>query len=195
MDGFERRKEFKKTNILDAALDLFMLHGVQKVSIAQIAKKANVSQVTIYNHFDSKNKLIDRVIIYYVDTMWSEAEQLLDSDIPFPDKIKKLIFNKKETANQIHPDFYSYFMREYGSGSNYIEEFYTEKSLPRMINLFNEGKEKGYIDVDLSNEAILFYIEMLKGYMQQEDIYEKILPLSEDITKLLFYGIVGERKD
>lgn len=49
MNGFERRKERKKESIRQAAMQLFMEHGMRKVSIGEIADKAGVSQVTIYN--------------------------------------------------------------------------------------------------------------------------------------------------
>lgn len=194
MNGFQKRREQKKRNILRAALDLFMEYGVQKVSIAEIANKANVSQVTIYNYFESKHNLINQAIIYYIDQEWMGYERLLHSDKPFPEKIKQIIFNKKETARQIHDDFYQYFMQEYSEGNNYMERLYEEKALPRFIELFNEGKKEGFIDPDLSNEAIVFYIEMMKEYMQREDVYPKILPMTEDLTKILFYGIVGEKR-
>ncbi|MDL4840888.1 TetR/AcrR family transcriptional regulator [Aquibacillus rhizosphaerae] len=190
MDGFERRRKVKESNILQGALDLFMQFGVQKVSIAEIAKKANVSQVTIYNYFESKHNLTQEVLIYYLDTVWIETEQLLDSDMDFPDKIKQLIFNKKEAANQMNKDFYTYFIKEYASGITYIEELYTKKMLPRLIKLLNEGKEKGYIDSAISNEAILVYIQMLKESMQQETMSQQILPFADDITKLIFYGLI-----
>ena len=53
MDGFNRRKEQKKESIRRAALELFKVYGFKKVSINDIASKAGVSQVTIYNHFGS----------------------------------------------------------------------------------------------------------------------------------------------
>lgn len=193
MDGFQRRREKKKNNILEAALALFMEYGVQKISVAEIAKKANVSQVTIYNYFEDKHNLVHEVIIYYVDKVWKEHEQLLKSDIPFPAKIKKIIFNKKETANSIHENFYQYFMKDYVDGNSYIEKLYEEKTVPYFIELLNEGKEQGYVDPNLSHESIMFYIKMLKEYMQREDVYSSILPLTEDITKILFYGIIGNR--
>ncbi|MBS4196819.1 TetR/AcrR family transcriptional regulator [Lederbergia citri] len=193
MDGFIRRKEMKKTDILNAALALFLEFGVQKVSVAEIARKANVSQVTIYNYFESKDNLVHEVIIFYIDKEWREYEELLKSNLAFPEKIKRIIFNKKETANKIHEDFYQYFMREYAAGMSYIENLYIEKTVPSFIELFNEGKEKGYIDPDLSNEVILFYIQMMKEYMQREDVYQRILPMTEDLMNLLFYGIMGKR--
>jgi AcrR family transcriptional regulator len=62
LDGFERRRERKKESIRRAALELFKINGIKKVSIAEIAKKAHVSPVTIYNHFGDKNTLTCDVI-------------------------------------------------------------------------------------------------------------------------------------
>ncbi len=194
MDGFERRREQKKKNILQAALSLFLKYGVQKVSVAEIAKEAAVSQVTIYNYFESKDNLVHEVIIFYTDTVWQKYyEEIFESDLSFSEKITKIIFEKKETAEEIHPDFYQYFMKEYANGISYMEKLYTEQVLPKFIELFNEGKAEGLVDPTLSNEAIIFYIQMFKEYFQREDAYEKALPITEDLTKLFFYGIAGNK--
>jgi len=192
LDGFQRRREQKKQNILEAALLLFMDLGVQKVSISDIAKKANVSQVTIYNYFESKHNLVHEVFLYYIDKATNNFEKVIFSDMPFPEKIKMLIFNKKEIASSINEEFYQYLMKEYSSEGNYIEKIYAEKAVPYLNLLFKEGKENGYIDQNLSEEAMLFYIYMLKDYIQREEVYQKILPLTEDITNIFFYGIMGK---
>lgn len=193
MDGFERRRELKKRNILDAALNLFLTNGVQKVSIAEIASKAAVSQVTIYNYFESKDNLVHEVIIYYVDQVWKDYEQLFNSSLPFYEKVKQIIFNKKEIAAHIHEDFYRYIMKEYAKEKNYIEKLFNEKVLPRLIELFNEGKKQGYVDPSLSNEVILLYIQMFKEFFQRKDVYQVALPLTEELTTLFFYGMYGKR--
>ena len=84
-------------------------------------------------------------------------------------------------------------MKEYTSTDNYIEKIYEEKAIPYFAHLFREGKDQGFIDPSLSDDAILFYIKMLKEHIQHQDIYERILPLTEDITKIFFYGIFGNR--
>ena len=56
LNGFERVKE-KKRAIKEAAFVLFSERGFNEVKIEHIAKEANVSQVTIYNHFGSKDAL------------------------------------------------------------------------------------------------------------------------------------------
>lgn len=194
MNGFERRRELKKTNILEAALALFMKYGIHKVSVAEIAEKANVSQVTIYNYFESKDNLVSEIIIYYVNKVWEEYEQLFKSDRSFPEKVKSIIFDKKMVANQINEDFFNHFMKEYTREDSYIKQFYKEKTLPGLIKLFNEGKEQGYVDKNLSDEAILLYIQMFADYMRREEVYEAILPLTEDLTKIFFYGVAGKNE-
>ncbi|KKI90115.1 TetR family transcriptional regulator [Bacillus sp. SA1-12] len=195
MDGFQRRRERKKQDILEAALMLFMEYGIQKVSISEIAKKANVSQVTIYNYFESKHNLIHEVFMYYIEKAYEQFEKIVVADIPFQEKIKQFIFTKKETARQIHEELYQHLMKEYSVEGNYIEHLYTQKVIPLFTQLLNEGKEQGFVDPMLSTEAILFYVKMLKDSIQKEEVYQNILPLTEDITKIFFYGIVGKRDE
>jgi len=195
VDGFQRRREQKENAILQAALTLFMDAGVQKVSIAEIAAKANVSQVTIYKYFESKENLTQLVLKFYVDQIWEEQKKQLNSDLPFLDKIKQITFSKSDYANQFNSQFFQYFMNDYSTGKSYVEEIYTKEAIPRMIALFDEGKEQGFIDQNMSNEAILVYMQMFKDYLQQKDVSLTVLPMTEDLITLFFYGIVGKKEE
>jgi len=195
MDGFERRRKQKKKAILEAALALFMKYGAQKVSVAEIAKEANVSQVTIYNYFESKDNVIDQVIRFYVDQIWDEMKRLFRSDIPYEEKIKQMISLKNVSDPTTSPAFFEEMLKDYATGKSYVEEVYLNEGLPMLIDFVNEGKEQGYIDPSLSNEAILFYLQMFQEYMRREDVAQALLPLSEDFTKLFFYGIAGQKEN
>lgn len=72
MNGFERRKEQNRESIMQAALELFKAYGFGKVTVNDIAYEANVSQVTIYNHFGSKEKLVREVIINLLKNLLSK---------------------------------------------------------------------------------------------------------------------------
>ncbi|TMW72888.1 TetR/AcrR family transcriptional regulator [Alteribacter natronophilus] len=192
MDGFQQRREQKKKDILTAAHRLFMTHGIQKVSVSEIARTAGVSQVTIYNYFENKHTLVYESFLFYVDQAMKDFEATIQSDLPFPEKVKQLIFAKKETASRIHPEYYQYMMKEYTADEgNMIEKVYAEKTMPALARLLEEGRREGFVDPSISQEAILFYLNILKDAMQREEVYERVLPLTEDITKIFFYGIVG----
>lgn len=194
MDGFKKRSEQKKMDILQASLKLFQQYGVQKVTIVEIAKEADVSQVTIYNYFESKDNLIREVFKYYVDSIWDEQKQLLESELPFHEKLEKVIFGKIFETNQISERFFEDFMKDYASGQSYVEQLYYEESLPLYIAFFEQGRKEGYIDPSISDEAILFYLQMFQQYMQRQDVAKQIFPIADELTRLFFYGLRGKRE-
>lgn len=59
------------------------------------------------------------------------------------------------------------------------------------MDFVNEGKEQ----VSLSNESTIFYLQMLQEQMRRADIAQTLIPISEDVTKLFFYGIAGQKED
>ena len=100
MNGFERRKEQKKANIRRAAIELFQRYGFERVSVYDIAREAHVSHVTIYNHFGSKDGLVQDVIKTAISGLVEMSRSIIDSDRPFAEKLELIIFGKVETAGQ-----------------------------------------------------------------------------------------------
>ena len=93
MNGFEKRKAQKKENIRRTALELFRTYGFQKVSIAEIARGAGVSQVTIYNHFDSKEGLVRDVLKWHMSDLLDKYLGIMNSDEPFMEKLENIVFD------------------------------------------------------------------------------------------------------
>jgi len=54
----ERKKEMTRTALWNAGVDLFVLHGFDNVSVAQIAAAAEVSKMTFFNYFPTKEDLV-----------------------------------------------------------------------------------------------------------------------------------------
>jgi AcrR family transcriptional regulator len=49
--------------IADAAYSLFVEQGFHATSIRQIAQRVGVSLGAIYNHFDNKDQIFDKVLL------------------------------------------------------------------------------------------------------------------------------------
>ena len=89
LNGFERVKEKKKRAIKEAAFVLFSERGFNEVKIEHIIKEANVSQVTIYNHFGSKDALFRELIQEFIISEFQYYKELAEEKLPFHDMMQK----------------------------------------------------------------------------------------------------------
>lgn len=90
-NGFARRKEQSKEEIRRAAWELFSQFGVERVSIVDIARKAGVSQATIYNNFDNKEALAREFVTSVVDRLVARAGDALAVELPYREKMASFV--------------------------------------------------------------------------------------------------------
>lgn len=74
----------KKTQLIEAAIDLFAKEGFWNTPTSKIAKHAGVATGTLFNYFESKNDLIDAVYLQ-LKHEWSGH---IMTDMPEKDGIK-----------------------------------------------------------------------------------------------------------
>lgn len=201
MNGFEKRREDKKEAILDGALELFKEFGYDKVSIAEIAKKASVSQVSIYNFFGSKQNLRDELLKKLVKINMVETLDILESSDSVKVKIEKLLMSKINFCKSFSMHFLvesihnnspesapGYFAIEYIGKDNY------KKIEDGFAKLFKQGKIEGLIDKDISMEALLYYTEVIRYYFLNNpssfDKLENNPKLAKEFFSLMYYGIM-----
>jgi len=60
-----RRKKDTKTEILNGAINLFSQKGYTETSMREIALEAKILPGSIYNHFKSKQEILDRILNDY----------------------------------------------------------------------------------------------------------------------------------
>jgi AcrR family transcriptional regulator len=98
--GHERREE-----ILTAARELFLEHGVEGVSTRQIAARVGISQTALYVYFKSKEEMLDRL----VDAALRKLGVALDAvNVSWADPVDFLRANLREYIRfgLSHPDEY-----------------------------------------------------------------------------------------
>lgn len=65
--------------IFNVSVDLFSRYGYDRVSIRQIAKEVGIKESSIYNHFKSKELIMDSILDYYITKMLSEDIPLMQA--------------------------------------------------------------------------------------------------------------------
>jgi AcrR family transcriptional regulator len=195
MDRFERRKEQSKEGIRRATEELFSRFGADKVSINDIARKAGVSEATVYNNFGSKENLVRdyhgtivekiassfRGIIVMKKSWVDKFQGFLQSWIDIADRYKLEIESTRQSDDSNQGDNESLNSVK-GEIENSLREF------------IKEGKEQKSLRSDISDEAIMTYIKFYQqGISGNPEINERIRRdknFSDNLLSLFMNGIV-----
>jgi len=163
MNGFERRRQQKKDSILKAAKELFNQYGYNKVTIAEIARKASVSQVSIYNFFQSKENLKQVLLKKLLNDSLLGIKQIMGSQISLKIKFEKVISLKinflKDLINHFFPKYIESNINEEKAA---VEV--NKKIESQIVNLVEDGKKQGLINNSVSTQAISIFLEIIQYY-------------------------------
>ncbi|HAS62213.1 MAG TPA: TetR/AcrR family transcriptional regulator [Vibrio sp.] len=77
MEKKQSRSELKRKAIVEAAIEAFREEGVKATSMDRLAKLANVSKRTIYNHFENKEALV----LHLLSELWQRA--IMESEVSY----------------------------------------------------------------------------------------------------------------
>jgi AcrR family transcriptional regulator len=78
----ERKKRRTREAIADAAVRLFLRDGFDQVSVSHVAAAADVSKVTVFNYFPTKEDLVLYRIAYQVDLPAQVVRSRPDGETP-----------------------------------------------------------------------------------------------------------------
>ena len=165
MDGFERRRQEKKEAILYAALELFKQYGFNKVSIIDIATKASVSPVSIYNFFISKENLKNELLKKLWGNYYQAITSIMESDDVIQHKIEKFFYTIVEYSRNYSANFMAESFRNQLEKEEYNVELQLANIAKEITVLLDQGIEEGVIKNNVSINAMLSYIEMFRYYL------------------------------
>ena len=80
----------KREEIVIAATDLFMEKGYELTSMEAVAKRANVSKLTIYSHFADKSELFRAIIQYRSDKVCMPESFAAEALMPVEQALHKI---------------------------------------------------------------------------------------------------------
>jgi AcrR family transcriptional regulator len=203
MDGFARRREQSKEEIRRAAWELFSQFGVDKVSIADIARKAGVSQATIYNNFGSKETLAREFVTATVEDLVKRFEPILASKRPYREKMTAFFQSIQQIIEQGNPAaadstiFNSRFDLLNDPEIKRIREQAQEKMTGLLLDLVRQGKQQGQVNPYLSETTLCIYftvfMDVFTHPVNQRE-YNHHPEVVQELGALMLYGLSGKRR-
>jgi len=191
----------KRLAILEAAVSIFSKKGFHEATVSEIAKKARVSEATIYEYFSTKEELLfsipaqkileyqtrNRDILHYIQGatnklrfMISSHLQLYASDLDYA-RVAMLIL--KTNRNFLNTEAYKV----------------VQASARNTIEILEEGMKSGEFRQDIQPYLVR---AMIWGTIEHLVIRnsllgkpENLLSFADEITNTIFQGILAPRKE
>lgn len=142
MDTHESAKAIDPgEKIQSAALGLFIRKGITGTTTKEIAKKAGVSEGSIYNYFESKGDLAYKLFVRYMDEFRGEIQEKASSVTGPAEKLSAAVrafFGFAESE----PDAYAYIMIGHYTE---LRKMPDDKKKPRdiFVEIIGEGVREG----------------------------------------------------
>ncbi|WP_314370300.1 TetR/AcrR family transcriptional regulator [uncultured Streptococcus sp.] len=194
MNQYQKTTEKKKQAIIQAALRLFKEKGFKETSIKSIAEVAEVSPVSIYNYFGSKDNLVALCVNDLFEEITQQAEDILKSNLAFNTKLDQALdLCQEKMSQQISYYFQDITVRD-PAFSSLLTKAITAKKRDIYRTYINLGKEEGLIARDLSTELILNVMDALNSVGNQLAHSDNLETDVKQIHQIFLYGTLGKKK-
>ncbi len=189
------KKNLRKQQIIQAAIEVFSKNNFQNSSISEIAQKANVAEGTIYQYFKNKEDLFFSIPAQKTKEFCRELDLHLQGIHEAFNKIRKLIWYYLYFF-KMNQDYARTLMLEMRVSKSFTASK-TYSSLKeftgKILEILKEGQEEGSIRKDVSiyllRELILGALEhKVTRWLLKEGKYD-LLENYNDVCVLVFHGI------
>jgi len=180
--------------ILKTAKPLFWKFGVKRVSVEEICKEAGISKMTFYRNFKNKNEVIEQIMKSLFEHGLKEYNDVMNQDIPFAQKIEKIILKKFENTEDVSQEF---IKDMYINGDEKIQQMiieFTNATLTQFKNDMIEAQKKGYIRRDIKIDLLMKMRDVMANLMTDDAfvaLYQSPQEAIMEITRFYFYGMMN----
>jgi AcrR family transcriptional regulator len=157
----EREKAERRKTIMNCAKELIVLHGVEGVSMGDIALKAELSKATLYLYFPSKEMLFNEICEEAAKAFIEYSRPWIEAEVSAVERLKSfwlsylrlfgsscdmiIIFKVRRFMNPGFP----FIPLEEQSGSHYTHIFFD--MIKKMID---QGKDEGIFEPALDSVMV-----------------------------------------
>ncbi|MBW4933147.1 TetR/AcrR family transcriptional regulator [Marinobacter sp. F4206] len=99
----------RRQDLVDTALRLFYEHGIHAIGINQVLQEAGVAKQTLYNHFESKDSLVEAVVEKRDNLFFTWLEQRMNSQPPGNEAILEMFDAVNDWINNRVPTLHRFY--------------------------------------------------------------------------------------
>lgn len=152
--------ETRRSELIDAAEELFLENGYEETTVSKIVRNAGVAQGTFYHYFKSKDEVLSAITDRWIEEIRAGIEDIASRDDLNAIKNILGLFNFFNNIGRSRQMLVEYVHEE----RNVYLHIKFEKRVPQIIippfsRMIEEGVEEGFFNVKYPEMAALSIIE------------------------------------
>lgn len=132
-----------RNRIIMATAEEINLRGF-KFTMSDLTKRLSISKSSLYEHFSSKDELIDTILDIVLNDFEMQEEKIYHSDLPIFEKLQAALTITPKTFEPFHKSVYDDLRQNYGEKWKKVIKF-RERRMERLTDLVKQGMENGII--------------------------------------------------
>ena len=152
-----KEAEERKSEILDAAEELFAAKGYEKTSTGDILERVGIARGTLYYHFQSKEEILDALIGRINQALIARARRIAeDQSVPVVERIIRTIasMNLEEEKSSIgHEVLEQVHKPQNALMHQKMQQGILDGAVPVISSLVEEGNEQGIFHAEYPRET------------------------------------------
>ncbi|MFP4457695.1 MAG: TetR/AcrR family transcriptional regulator [Clostridia bacterium] len=182
------KKEERKKQIILSALNVFKNNGYSASTTASIAKEADISEVTLFRYFSSKQQIFIKSVRHVFDKIVNKDIKI-DPNLTKKEKFEFVLLRKINTITN-NKDLVTLLLNESSLISEFQDKSFLEiviDNFESMFNMFsfNEKEQKLIIRIIMGSILSFLYLPETDYIKQQEYV--------KTISNMIFNSInLGE---
>jgi AcrR family transcriptional regulator len=187
----QRRISKKKEQIVETASALFMKFGFRRITVEEICRKTGVSKMTFYKYFPNKMALLKNIWNGMVDAGYKKLFEIDAKDMPFPEKMQRMIEYKIELGSQMNREFLDEMLGAVPEMKDFWDEIQA-KSYRLFMDFVTRAQERGDIR-EMRPEFFLAVLNKLHELILDQNlrnIYPDYSEFIREVNSFFFFGIL-----
>ena len=186
----------KRSQILQTGKDLFWKFGIRRVTIEEICKEAGVSKMTYYKFFSNKSDLVKSIMDGIYAKSVEEYRSIMDSDLPYTEKVVRTINLKREGIKTISKEFFQDLVSHPEPEiASYMERI-KDTNVEMISKDFIIAQKEGNVRKDVKVDFIIYFMNHILEMSHDENLislYDDPKDLIMELTNFLFYGVLPRK--